>query len=203
VKILVPQGSRRGGCPHPPSRAQRGLRRFACVLVPLLAATLLAQDSPGSRRPSVTLLPNEVISVARGHSGTVELIFRIPHGFHINSNLPHQEYLKKTELKLDAPTDILVRKITYPDGEDRSFPFAPEEKLNVYSGDFTVTVEVRPLRTVLPTKYAVHGRLKYQACDNAACYPPREAPVTFEVKVTKAASETKHKNTPQSPHAHT
>ena len=194
---------RRGRCPHPPSRAPRGFRVCVCILVPLFSALAFSQDSPGARRPSVSLLPSEVISVARGHSGTVELIFRIPQGFHINSNLPHQEYLKKTELKLNAPTDILVRKVRYPDGEDRSFPFAPEEKINVYSGDFTITVEVRPLKTVLPTKYAVHGSLKYQACDNAACYPPREAPVTFEVQVTKATSETKHKRTPQSPHAHT
>jgi len=129
-------------------------------------------------------------------------MFRVQSGFHINSNLPHQEYLKKTELKLDAPTDILVRKVSYPDGEDRSFPFAPDEKINVYSGDFTITVEVRPLKTVLPTKYAVHGYLNYQACDNAACYPPRKLPVTFEVRVTKSASENKHKNTPQSPHVH-
>jgi len=179
--------------------------RNSSLLFLTLACALaaLAQDSPGARRPSVTLLPNEVISVARGHSGTVELIFRVPHGYHINSHIPHQEYLKKTELRLNAPTDIVVRKISYPDGEDRTFPFAPEEKINVYTGDFTVAVEVRPLKTVLPTKYAVHGSLKYQACDNAACYPPREAPVTFEVRVTKAATEGNHKRPPQSPHAHT
>jgi len=146
--------------------------------------------------------PTEITSISRGHSGTVELMFRVPSGFHINSNLPHQEYLKKTELKLDAPTDILVRKVSYPDGEDRSFPFAPDEKINVYSGDFIITVEVRPLKTVLPTKYAVHGYLNYQACDNAACYPPRKLPVTFEVRITKSASENKHRNTPQSPHVH-
>jgi Disulphide bond corrector protein DsbC len=214
MRIL--HGSRRPGCPHPGGRASlarlraqrswtgQGTRPCIFIALPFLfLLTAFGQDSPGSRRPSVTLLPNEVVSVARGHSGTVELIFRIPPGLHINSNVPRQEYLKKTELKLDAPTDIVVRKITYPDGEDRSFPFAPQEKINVYSGDFTVTVVVRPLKTVLPTKYAVHGRLKYQACDNAACYPPREAPVTFEVRVTKASSETRHKNTPQSPHAHT
>jgi len=166
------------------------------------ALGVLAQESPGNQRPSVIMQPTEIIPISRGHSGTVELMFRVPSGFHINSNLPHQEYLKKTELKLDAPTDILVRKVRYPDGEDRSFPFAPDEKINVYSGDFTITVEVRPLKTVLPTKYAVHGYLNYQACDNAACYPPRKLPVTFEVRVTKSASENKHRNTPQSPHVH-
>lgn len=178
--------------------------KIGLLVAALLGAALgvLAQDSPGNRRPSVILQPTEIIPVNRGHSGTVELMFRVPSGFHINSNLPHQEYLKKTELKLDAPTDILVRKVSYPDGEDRSFPFAPDEKINVYSGDFTITVEVRPLKTVLPTKYAVHGYLNYQACDNAACYPPRKLAVTFEVRVTKSASENKHRNTPQSPHVH-
>ena len=181
-------------------RMDRGRLLSAAVFVVGVAG--LAQDSPGNRRPSVTLQPTEVVSINRGHSGTVELNFRVPGGFHINSNMPHQEYLKKTELKLDAPTDIVVRKVTYPEGEDRTFPFAPDEKINVYSGDFTVTVLVRPLKTVLPTKYAVHGNLKYQACDNAACYPPRQLPVTFEVRVTKAASENKKKSPPQSPPAH-
>jgi hypothetical protein len=178
--------------------------KIGLLVAAVLGAALgvLAQDSPGNRRPSVIMQPAEIIPISRGHSGTVELMFRVPSGFHINSNLPHQEYLKKTELKLDAPTDILVRKVSYPDGEDRSFPFAPDEKINVYSGDFTITVEVRPLKTVLPTKYAVHGYLNYQACDNAACYPPRKLPVTFEVRVTKSASENKHRNTPQSPHVH-
>ena len=178
--------------------------KIGLLVAAVLGAALgvLAQDSPGNRRPSVIMQPTEIIPISRGHSGTVELMFRVPSGFHINSNLPHQEYLKKTELKLDAPTDILVRKVNYPDGEDRSFPFAPDEKINVYSGDFTITVEVRPLKTVLPTKYAVHGYLNYQACDNAACYPPRKLPVTFEVRITKSASENKHRNTPQSPHVH-
>jgi Disulphide bond corrector protein DsbC len=179
------------------------MKRACAIFVAfLLCAITGAQDFPGSKKAYVTLQPTDVVTIPRGHSGTVELGFRITPGFHINSNVPHQEYLRKTELKLDAPTDILVRKITYPDGEDRSFPFAPDEKINVYSGDFTVTVDVRPLKTVLPTNYAVHGKLNYQACDNAACYPPRSLPVSFEVKVVKAVSEHKKGSTPQSPHTH-
>jgi Thiol:disulfide interchange protein DsbD, N-terminal len=164
---------------------------------------VIAQDDiPGTKRPTITMQPTEVVSISRGHPGSVVLQFRIPAGYHINSNQPKQEYLKKTELKLTAPTDIVIGKITYPDGEDRSFPFAPDEKLSVYTGDFEIKVLVRPLKTVLPTRYAVHGNLKYQACDNAACYPPRQLPVSFEVKVNKSSSEHKRRSTPQSPHAH-
>lgn len=170
--------------------------------VTLLIGTLSAQEFPGTRQPSIIFYAPQLTSVTRGHLGGVALQFRIPAGYHINSNHPKQDYLKKTELKLDAPTDIVIAGVTYPAGVDRSFPFSPDEKLSVYTGDFAVKVLVRPLKTVLPTKYAIHGVLKYQACDNAACYPPKQLPVSFEVKVIKASSETRHGNPPQSPHAH-
>ncbi len=171
------------------------------ALAPAILATLyaFAQDAPISK-PSVTLQPPEIATIYRGHSGTVQLQFRIASGFHINSNRPKQEYLKKTELKLDAPTDMVIERVTYPDGEDRSFPFAPDEKLNVYSGDFAIAVKVRPLKAVLPVKYAIHGRLNYQACDNAVCYPPKQLPVSFDVKIAKSAGEHHRRNPPQSPH---
>jgi hypothetical protein len=82
-----------------------------------------------------------------------------------------------------------------------SFAFAPEEKLSVYSGDFNLSVQVRPLASVLPGKYEIRGRLKYQACDNAQCFPPKQLTVDFEVKVVKAPPP--HKGNPaQSPHVH-
>lgn len=176
------------------------MRRTGMLACLALAGIAAAQDFSASKNPSVTFEPPAITSVYRGRPSTVELQFRIASGFHINSNQPKQEYLKKTELKMDPPTDIAIEKITYPAGEDRSFPFAPDEPLSVYSGDFAVGIAVRPLRTVLPAKYAVHGVLKYQACDNAACYPPKQLPVTFEVNVLKSPSEHKKRIPPQSPH---
>lgn len=165
----------------------------------IFVSTAFAQDFSAAKRQSVTFEPPPITSVYRGRPSSIELQFRINPGYHINSNQPKQEYLKKTELKLDPPTDIAISKVTYPAGEDRSFPFAPDEKLNVYTGDFAVNVTVRPLRTVMPARYAVHGILKYQACDNAACYPPKQLPVSFEVKVLKAPVEHRRRNPGQSP----
>ena len=176
--------------------ARRALEPTFVVLALTCAAW---SQNFGGRQPAVIYNAPEITSISRGHLGGVVLQFRIPNGFHINSNQPKQEYLKKTELKLDAPTDIAIAGVTYPAGADRSFPFDPNEKLNVYTGDFAVKVLVRPLKTVMPAKYAVHGTLKYQACDNAACYPPKQLPISFEIKVIKAATETRRRNPPQSP----
>jgi len=162
----------------------------------------VAQDSLGRKTPSVTLSPAPVTTIVRGKATDVELRFHVGSGFHINSNKPAAEYLIPTTLKLDVPTDIVVGKITYPLGEEMSFAFAPDEKLSVYSGEFNLSVQVRPLATMLPGKYEIRGRLRYQACDKAACFPPKQLPVEFEVKVIKTPPPPR-KNPAQSPHAHT
>ena len=175
------------------------MRRLGVALA--LLAAVASAESPGKKAPSVTVAPIELVTVMRGKVSSVRVNFRVAPGFHINSNTPKSEFLIPTTLRMDAPTDIAITKLSYPAGRDMSFPFAPDEPLSVYSGDFTVTMAVRPLHTVVPGKYAIHGELKYQACDNAACYPPKKLPIGFDVKVLKNASPG-GKNPAQSPHAH-
>src|SRR5271163_741935 len=167
----------------------------------LLSASAWAQDEPGPQGPAVKMAPAPVVTAVQGKPATVPLSFRVASGYHINSNQPKSEFLIPTVLKVEATTDIVIGKTTYPDGKDMSFAFAPDEKLNVYTGDFSVDVLVRPLASVQPGKYIVRGTLKYQACDNSACYPPKQLPVSFDVKIAKAPA-TAHANPAQSPHAH-
>jgi hypothetical protein len=182
----------------------------------LLASTALGQDaqepavtytpitppsSTAGRAPSVSFAPVSLVTATRTVETPVNLNFRVASGFHINSNLPKSEFLIPTALKMDLPTDIVLGKIAYPAGTDLAFPFSPSEMLSVYSGDFTVTVAVHPLRSVVPGKYIMHGVLRYQACDNAQCFPPKSIPVRFEVKVVKEPPG-HHANPAQSPHVH-
>src|SRR5215471_17343012 len=174
---------------------------FAIRLV-LISSGLLAQETFAPRGQTVSVAPVQLVTVAQGKSAVVPISFRVASGYHINSNRPKSEYLIPTVLKLDATTDIAVTGTKYPEGKDMSFAFAPDEKLNVYTGDFSVGVRVHPLRDVQVGKYAVRGTLKYQACDNTACYPPKQLPVMFDVKISKAPRVSTPKNPAQSPHAH-
>ena len=184
------------------SASFRSLATVAVLAIFLLIGTRsFAQEGFGSKVPSVTLSAPVIPSIVRGSPGKAELHFHITPGFHINSNAPSEEYLIPTALRMDAPTDIVVGRIIYPTGQNITLPFAPDLKLNVYSGEFTVFVTVRPLSSVIPGKYALRGRLKYQACDKAACYPPKELPVDFEVKVAKSTQHVRH-DPAQSPHIH-
>jgi Disulphide bond corrector protein DsbC len=171
-----------------------------CCSALLFTLAGLAQDIPGKKAPSVAISPIPLTTVTRGRSNPIDLQFQVGSGFHINSNKPTLAYLIPTSLKLDAPTDIVLG-VTYPAGEEASLPFAPEDKLSVYSGSFHLTVAVRPLRGMLPGQYVLRGNLKYQACDNASCYPPKQLPVSFDVKVVKAPAPAR-RNPAQSPHIH-
>jgi len=180
-------------------RATKIAAVFSSVLLVslLFSATAFAQG----KAPAVIVAPIALVTAPKAAQTPVTISFRVPRGYHINSNTPKSEFLIATALKMDVPTDIVLGKISYPAGEDLSFPFSPDEKLNVYTGDFAITLNVHPLASVVAGKYVMHGSLRYQACDNAACYPPKNLPVSFEIKVVKGAP-VPHKNPAQSPHVH-
>jgi len=172
-----------------------------------LGSTARAQDDPllahKTGTPKVTAGAITEVPVAAGKENRVSMKFTVLRGYHVNSNKPNSEALIPTTVSLSPPTDILIAGITYPAGKDLSFPFAPDEKLNVYTGDITVTALVRAAKTAPVGRYRVHGQLKYQACDDRACYPPTQVPVAFDVKVLKApATATTRHNPAQSPHIH-
>jgi hypothetical protein len=156
--------------------------RSLAILAVLLAATMMAQE-PGTRIPSVTFAPVSKVQVKPGSAANVQLDFRVGSEFHINSNQPKSELLIPTQLKLSAVPPLSVVSLKYPAGDDVAFSFAPDEKLSVYSGDFSVTAAVKAAANAHPGDYPVTGELRFQACDRSACYPPRSIAVKFVVSI--------------------
>jgi hypothetical protein len=154
------------------------------ALLTLLAAAL-AQDGLVPKAPMVIALPARPVAMAPGGSVRVELRFRVSPGYHINSNQPHSDLLIPTRLKLSPPASFTPGTVLYPEGKDLSFAFSPKEKLNVYAGDFMVRAELRALGSAPAGSYKVPGELRYQACNDRACFPPTKLPVEFEVTVRK------------------
>src|SRR3954469_17387585 len=140
----------------------------ALLFVVLMVSPALAQDivtiNPKTSR--VTLAPTPIVAVKQGEKSQVQLMFRVIPGFHINSNKPNSDLLIPTLINWDVPTNISLAKTTYPAGQDYSFSFSPDEKLSVYTGDFTVSTLVMAAKSTPRGTYRVHGTLRYQACDN-------------------------------------
>ncbi len=176
---------------------------YAVMVAVLFTSCAFAQGNlTGSARPKnvVTMAPIAPVRVTLGKPSRLALTFRVAPGYHINSNKPRSELLIPTNLKLDAQTGLGIGKVTYPAGENLTFPFAPNDKLNVYTGDFTITALISAAHDTPLGRYRIHGELTSQACDNKACYPPKTLPVAFDVRVQRAASARARRNPGQSPH---
>jgi len=153
------------------------MMRAAVVAGLMLGSSLMAQQGSLSA-PAVK--PKQYITYAAeeqvlkpGQKSVIELRFKVMDGFHVNSHTPKSELLIPTNLTLQPAAGVKAAAIEYPAGTEYSFSFEPNEKLDVYSGAFTVRVPV----LAEAGSHTVSGVLRYQACDNAACYPPKSLPV--------------------------
>ena len=118
----------------------------------------------------------EVIEVPAGKPAVVELRFRVEEGFHVNSHTPKDELLIPTVLKLEDAAGVKVVGVEYPKGSAFKLP-GNGEMLDVYQGEFRVRLQV-----VVPKgQSTLTGGLRYQACDSAACFPPRTLAVDVPI----------------------
>ncbi len=112
-------------------------------------------------------------SIAAGKPATLTLHFRVDPGFHINSHAPKSDMLIPTKILVEDMNGADVSDVSFPVGTQYSFAFEPNTKLDVYTGDVTLTAHVK----AKPGTYTLKAALHYQACDQAACYPPKTLPL--------------------------
>ncbi|HLK09735.1 MAG TPA: protein-disulfide reductase DsbD domain-containing protein [Candidatus Angelobacter sp.] len=171
----------------------------------LVCVTKAQQQEPGAPKPRtfVDFVAANNIVVSPGHSAPVQFTFHVQDPYHINSSQPLTEELIPTQLHFSLPPEVAFGKLQYPAGKLMSFPFDPSTKLSVYSGDFVIKGIVLAPGQASSGIYTVHAELKYQACDNNACYPPKKLPFAFNVKVGSGGkSVPKARPTKTSPHIH-
>lgn len=170
----------------------KSYRLLLAVCVCFLSAALFAQESAPQGRVFVNFVSASKVAVVPGHSTPVQFTFQVQDPYHINSNQPMAEELIPTQLHFSLPGEVAVGKMQYPAGKLMSFPFDPSTKLSVYSGDFVVRGVIAAPSSASMGTYTIHGELRYQACDNNACYPPKKLPFTFDVKVGSAGRSKTH-----------
>ena len=130
-------------------------------------------DAPATKAKSYVVYEAEQQSVTAGKQSVLELHFRVVDGFHVNSHTPKSELLIPTQITLQPVAGVKIAAAEYPAGISYSLEADPSEKLDVYTGAFTVRLPVTAERG----EHTVDGTLRYQACDKAACYPPKSLPV--------------------------
>jgi hypothetical protein len=126
---------------------------------------------------AVEYLYPEQVSVPAGKPSPVTLHFRIQQNLHINSHAPRAEYLIPTVFSVPESSGVKLSAATYPAGTDFTLPADPDQKLSVYTGDFTIQAKI----VSTPGNHLVEAKLRYQACDQTQCLPPKTISVPVDV----------------------
>jgi cytochrome c biogenesis protein CcdA/thiol-disulfide isomerase/thioredoxin len=102
--------------------------------------------------------------------------------FHINSNTPRDEYLIPTVLTFNPPEGITLDEVAYPE-HILLKTGGLDEDLAVYENAFTMGAALSLDGGLAEGDYTIPGSLRYQACNEKACFMPRNMAVEFAVSV--------------------
>ena len=147
------------------------------LLLAVLSPVLLPQS-----KGVLTVGPVEKLTIQRGASGEVKITAQLQPGFHVNSNTPSEDYLIPLKLTW-AKEPLQAEQVTYPKPQSEKYDFSPTP-LSVFSGNFEIVTRFRAPADARNGPAIMNGKLRYQACNNKECLPPRtiEIPVTVDIQ---------------------
>ncbi|MEZ5351514.1 MAG: protein-disulfide reductase DsbD family protein [Bryobacteraceae bacterium] len=138
---------------------------------------MAAQGSSGI----LNALPASRLTIKAGESAASKISFRLTPGYHTNSNTPSEEYLIPLRLTWDA-TPLRVEGVDYPKGHMEKYDFS-EKPLSVLTGNFDISTRFQAPADTPKGPHTIKGKLRFQACSNTTCYPPKTISVDLAVQV--------------------
>ena len=120
-------------------------------------------------------------TVTRGKAAKATVTLSLPSELHVNSNRPGTEYQIPTTVRVTAP-GITIGPVTYPRGHDKKFAFS-ENTINIYDGRTTFRFNVTVPRSFRGDRISIRVAVRYQACTDEVCYPPKTKEITLTAKV--------------------
>jgi thioredoxin:protein disulfide reductase len=119
--------------------------------------------------------------IKRGEPVTVKLQVQLAEGYHVNSNTPSEDYL--IPLKLTWETALLgPSEVVYPKPALEKYDFT-EKPISVVTGDFAIETKFKAPTAAAQGPNIVIGKLRYQACNQRMCLPPKTVEVRLPVEV--------------------
>ncbi len=144
----------------------------------LCLPSLLAQSSAGYLSAGE---PTKAVG-KRSQAVEVKIPLSVRPGFHVNSNKPNEEYLIPLKLTWTNTGALEAGAVDYPRPTNEKYEFA-EKPLSVLTGNFDLIAhfKVGPRASAGPG--AATGKLRYQACNDRACYPPKTIDITVPYQI--------------------
>ena len=149
---------------------------FSLLILLIITSTIVSQDyvtvTATAQKKEYQLSENIRITVKAA----------VQSGYHINANKVTDEDLIPTTLSVEG-NDFKLGKVSWPSAHKFKFSFS-ETELDVYEGSINIGLNLKAKKDLKPGKYEISGVVHYQACNDRACFAPKDAPfsVSFTLK---------------------
>jgi thiol:disulfide interchange protein DsbD len=149
-----------------------------------IAAFWVCCGLPGQAQTNpLTIAPPEKLTAKAGATVEVKTAIEIREGYHCNSNTPSDDYLIPLKLTW-TPGPFESPQVAYPKPQMEKFNFS-DKPLSVYAGDFVIVTKFKVAANANPGTTFVSGKLRYQACNDRMCLPPKTVDVSLPVDIVR------------------
>jgi hypothetical protein len=104
-------------------------------------------------------------------------------GYHVNSNTPSDDYLIPLRLTWDRGA-LEPAGFVFPQPRMEKYSFS-DKPLSVFSGEFQIVTHFKAAAHAPPGPATMTGKLRYQACNNTMCLPPKTLDVALQIEIVK------------------
>jgi hypothetical protein len=129
----------------------------------------------------LSVIPPEKLVAKRNDTITADFRIQLREGYHVNSDKPADSYLIPLRFTwLPGPAQPIETRFPAPKLEKFEFSQKP---VSVFDGEFKTTSKFR-ISADAPTGLSrLAGKLRYQACNQRMCLPPRTLDVTVPLEI--------------------
>jgi thiol:disulfide interchange protein DsbD len=139
-------------------------------------------------RPAVADAPDVVHGRLVREADALVVEATIASGWHVNAHEPRDEFLIPTTVDVKTPAGVTAGAVAYPKPVERTLAFS-DEPLALYEGT---------IRIQIPLTGRAQGRfeatLRYQACDDTRCLPPKTLVLSLDEAQAAAPSRSRETN---------
>ncbi len=137
---------------------------------------LILTPLPAQISTVLTVTPPEKIAGKRNETVTADFKLQLRTGYHVNSNTPNDEFL--IPLRFTWTNGAAeAGEVVFPKPQQEKYEFS-KTPVSVFSGEFKTQTKFKLVSTG-----TMIGKLRYQACSDKVCLPPRTVEVKLPVEV--------------------
>lgn len=134
--------------------------------------------------PSGEVTAEALLSLDKLTPGTtfrIAVVVNVEHPWHINAN-PATAGLITTTLSIQTNDTASITGIDYPKGKEIKVSWSPEP-VSLYTGRVVIFADGIVSESAVTGPLKIEARLRYQACDDKVCRPPKTIPLVIATEV--------------------